>query len=626
MRSPLEIWHRSRQEFQNLRLLLTSPFINASITNFNHQLLPEPRWLATTPFAGTIRSLADRILQHRFPIFATEIDAGPDIEWRRDYVSNKTTGLAYFRLIPYLDFERAGDHKWIWELNRHQHLVVLAQAFLLCGEREYLYEIESELKSWIAQNPYQRGINWASALEVAFRATSWLWVLHLAGEELSLNTRRQLVGQVYLHGLHLANNLSFYFSPNTHLLGESVALHAIAVLLPGLPGASKWKLKADRVIEQQMQSQVQSDGSHFEQSTYYHVYALDMFLFHAAVSNVSAAYKAKLALMAGYLDSLLGPDRCLPFFGDDDGGRWFHPYGDRSIFGRATLAAANCYFGEKRWAACEPDYWEQACWWFPSLPGTGAATTPPRSQLFREAGTAILISDSTKIVVDCGAFGRGSGGHSHADTLSLTITQAEQEILIDPGTFTYVGDLRQRNAFRGTAAHSTLRVDARDQADPVNPFRWENPPAVSTHRWSTTDTEDILDAECTYRGIRHRRYVHLVKPHALLIVDVVNGSPGEHLVEQFWHLASEQYISLFRFPLRVEQSPGRRSRCFGQQEPAPVLVARRHATLPVIMPAAVRLSESAEIDITLEDGGVRFRIAIAPQNREIIVNCPSNLR
>jgi hypothetical protein len=118
----------------------------------------------------------------------------------------------------------------------------------------------------------------------------------------------------------------------------------------------------------------------------------------------------------------------------------------------------------------------------------------------------------------------------------------------------------------------------------------------------------------------------LVKPHALLIVDVVNGSPGEHLVEQFWHLAAEQYISLFRFPLRVEQSPGRRSRCFGQQEPAPVLVARRHATLPVIMPAAVRLSESAEIDITLEDGGVRFRIAIAPENREIIVNCPSNLR
>jgi hypothetical protein len=33
--------------------------------------------------------------------------------------------------IPFLDFAAVGDHKVIWELNRHQHLVTLAKAQLL---------------------------------------------------------------------------------------------------------------------------------------------------------------------------------------------------------------------------------------------------------------------------------------------------------------------------------------------------------------------------------------------------------------------------------------------------------------------------------------------------------------
>jgi hypothetical protein len=626
MRSPLEIWHRSKQELWNFGLLTASPSINSAGIHFNAQVLPKPRWLATTRFANTVRALADRILQHRFPLFAVEIATGPEIEWRRDYVNENITGLSYFRLIRYLDLERTGDHKWIWELNRHQHLVVLAQAFLLFGAREYVEEIERELDSWIAQNPFQRGINWASALEVAFRATSWLWILHLTGPELSTSMRHRLVAELYRHALHLENNLSFYFSPNTHLLGEAVALHAIAVLLPDLPGASKWNRKAAAVVEQQMDRQVRHDGSHFEQSTYYHVYALDMFLFHAALRNVSDAYKTNLARMADYLDALLGPDRRLPFFGDDDGGRWFHPFGDRSAFGRATLATGNSCFGEKRWAAAESDYWEQACWWFPSLPGDGTAVAREQSQLFADAGAAILRSHTAKIVVDCGPFGRGSGGHSHADTLSLTVTVDGREILIDSGTFTYVADPEQRNAFRGTAAHSTVRIDTADQADSVNPFRWTNPPAVSIRNWRTSDAEDILEAECAYRGFRHSRYVHFVKPCALLVVDTVNGAPGEHLLEQFWHLASEECIKFFRFPAPIEQTIGWRSRCFGQREPGPVLVARRHSKLPAILPAAIRLTESADIDIVLEKGSVRFRVTITSENREIIVNYASDLR
>src|SRR5438093_7219010 len=114
-------------------------------------------------------------------MLGVEIETGPTIEWRRDYINKVDSGTGYFRLIPYLDFARVGDHKMIWELNRHQHLTLLAQAFLLTGAKEFFAEIKNQWESWIASNPYQRGINWASALEVAFRALSWSWVYHLAG-------------------------------------------------------------------------------------------------------------------------------------------------------------------------------------------------------------------------------------------------------------------------------------------------------------------------------------------------------------------------------------------------------------------------------------------------------------
>ena len=57
-------------------------------------------------------------------------------------------------------------------------------------------------------------------------------------------------------------------------------------------------------------------------------------------------------------------------------------------------------------------------------------------------------------------------GHSHADTLSLVLRQGQEQILIDPGTYTYVADPLWRDRFRGTAAHNTVRIDGLDQGIP----------------------------------------------------------------------------------------------------------------------------------------------------------------
>ena len=595
MRSPQEIRFRLRQESANFRYAVLPPRLSVDPPG-RFPALPDPvevaRSLAAAPFAADCLRIANEILAHRFPLLGTTLDTGPEIRWRRDYASGIETPPLYFRRVPYLDVTRAGDHKNIWELNRHQHLVLLAQAYLFSGRDEFVTEIVRELNSWFEQNPFQRGINWASALEVAFRALSWIWIWHFVSDRFDPPFCRQFFEGLYHHGLHLEVNLSYYFSPNTHLLGEAVALHALGTLFPQFPTAARWRETGARVVRAELDNQVLADGCHFERSTYYHVYALDMFLFHAILRGRSAGnngdpalddvYREKLARMARFLDAVLGPSGILPFIGDDDGGRFFHPYGPRSRFGLATLATCGIVRDPSALA-------EQAVWWLKSPPLALVQSAPRESVCFPDSGLVIMTAGKLQLIVDAGPFGPGSAGHSHADTLSVVLRRGNEQILIDPGTYTYVGDPAWRDRFRGTAAHNTIRIDGMDQAVPRGPFGWQTRPKVELLKWETSAAQDTLIAACSYAGFRHQRKVVLRKmEQQVLITDDIEGPPGKHRLEQFWHFGET-----VRDPQSlVTIDPADQSRldeggdygwispALAAKTPAPVLSVTRQTTLP----------------------------------------------
>jgi hypothetical protein len=542
MRSRAEISFRLRQEAANAWLLLRSPSLAAA----SHEIrpkLPDPALIAerlrNSAYAREVERLAGEIRSHDFPILGIRIQTGKEIRWRRDYALGIETGTEYFRRVPYLDLRRAGDHKRIWELSRHQHLVLLAQAWLLTGREDFYREVVVQLEGWMEQNPFQRGINWASALEVGFRALSWIWIYHFAGHRMEPAFRGRFLTGLYRHGLHLERNLSIYFSRNTHLLGEALALHALGALFPSFPEAGRWAKIGAGLMEREMEFQVRPDGAHFEQSTYYHVYAFDMFLLHAILGEPPEAYLRALDRMAEYLDALQGRARTIPLMGDDDGGRLFHPYGERSGFGRASLATA-ALFRNRPYAWAAEDLPVQAVWWL----GERALDSPPsppagaeHSRLFPDAGLAVLSAGSVQIGVDAGPMGFQRAGHGHSDALSIVARDGETDLLIDPGTYTYVSEPEWRGRFRGSAAHNTMRPDRLDQAVPRHPFGWVQQPQVRVLEWSSTPAEDSVKAVCRYAGsaFTHTRHVRFEKPDRIWIQDEMDGPPGEHLVEQFWH-------------------------------------------------------------------------------------------
>jgi hypothetical protein len=211
-----------------------------------------------------------------------------------------------------------------------------------------------------------------------------------------------------------------------------------------------------------------------------------------------------------------------------------------------------------------------------------------------------------QLVIDAGPHGSLSGGHGHADALSVHLSAEGHELLLDPGTCCYVSEDNSRNEFRGTAAHNTLRIANSDQAKPESPFSWEAFVDTKVESWITgTSFEFFKGLHTGYarlpQPVLHRRWVFHMKSQFWLVRDVALGE-GEQPVDLFWHVAPgflPRYEGsgsiLFedaagsRFALLIDDRSGWTVRLedgwwspvYGKKEPAPVVHFQRESVLPV---------------------------------------------
>ena len=557
---------------------------------------------------------AEQICAHRFDLLGySGLDYGKEIDWSLDRVHGKRAPRKPFYKIHYLEFAECGDVKVTWELNRHQHFLTLAKAYRITSEQKFADEIFAQWDHWHRENRYPYGVNWASSLEYAFRSLSWLWTYYLLGDAAAQRSqfREQFLRSLSVHGRAMERYLSTYFSPNTHLLGEAVALFFIGVLCPELPSAGRWKDLGWEIILQEAKRQVRADGLHFEQSLYYHVYAIDYFL-HArilAARNgiaIPAEYDATVERMLSAL-AVLGRTGAVPRIGDDDGGRLFDGQRNRDEHMLDPLAAGAILYERGDFKALAGGLREETLW----LLGPNAAREfdgitkqAPRenSVAFADAGLYVMNDATRQIVIDAGPLGAGSGGHGHADALSICVSDQNGSLLIDSGTLEYVGDGQERDQFRGASAHSTLTLDGVSQPEPRGPFAWSHHPKSDAERWITGEHFDffagsIQSSEMVGSPPMHRRYVFALKQGFWLVRDVVVGT-GEHQLDAYWHAAPEytpadgsRFVSGKGNVLDVITPKGSKwservieagscSPVYGQAQSAPVLHFSTVASLP----------------------------------------------
>jgi hypothetical protein len=248
----------------------------------------------------------------------------------------------------------------------------------------------------------------------------------------------------------------------------------------------------------------------------------------------------------------------------------------------------------------------------PSAAGRAAAVESVR---FPDSGLIVMAARDIQLIADTGSFGPGRAGHSHADTLSVVLRQDREEILIDPGTYTYVADPVWRDRFRGTAAHNTVRIDGLDQAIPAGAFAWQSRPDVEVLEWKNSPIEDVLVAVCSYAGFRHRRKIVFNKSALwIVILDLLEGpsdQAGEHRIEQFWHFGAEvrqplphcfqvgaKALVAFEACVAPRLSEGEDygwvSPALGLKFPAPVVCVEQQVALPASLATLIDLSGKAQ--------------------------------
>jgi uncharacterized heparinase superfamily protein len=497
--------------------------------------------------------LADTIVRGEYELLGysgLRFASAPEdtIDWQLDPVSGRRSPRVFWADVPYLD-PACGDHKVIWELNRHQHWLQLGRAAWLSGDRRFRTALVRELESWMAANPPLVGINWSSALEIAFRTLSWTWAAELFADDAGSDDTPWLVD--LLLGLdrqlrHLERNLSWYFSPNTHLLGEALALYVCGQVWPELRRSPRWIALGRGILIQQTGTQVLPDGVHAERSPHYHRYALDFYLMALSVAGLCGdralvdAVDPVARRMTAALGAFADARGHMPLIGDDDGGELAPVAGRAPYDAAATLAWADALL-ERR--GPRPDAPEAALWLTATTrlhaESRASVAIPPRSVVLASSGYHISRLGRSVVVFDAGAHGFLNGGHAHADALSVTITVGGVPLAVDPGTGTYTMDRVARDRFRATAAHNTLVLDGRSQSEPAGPFKWRTQAAArSTHGVLNPEFDYFEGDTDAYAPAVHERRVLALGDDRWIIADRVLGG-GRHDAAVHWHLAPE---------------------------------------------------------------------------------------
>ncbi len=548
--------------------------------------VPEPHaaaaasWVHASPHIDPAPYVAraERIAAGWLDVLALrEVDIGSPPRWNRDPKSGIEAPLAFGKLLDYRDPDLVGDIKYLWEPNRHAHLVTLAQAFRLTGNETHFVTLKEHLESWFVACPYGRGPNWSSSLEVAIRLANWAVAWQLLGEEIldaHPEFRDRWLASVYRHAQFVRGWLSGHSSANNHLIGEAAGLFLAGLAWPRWRAAQKWRAAGKRLLEREALAQNAPDGVNREQALWYQQFVLDMLMLCLLAGKAngqwfSPDYEARIEAMLDFIASVMDAGGNVPMIGDADDGMatGISPGGSpfRSLLGLGALLFGRGDFKLKAGGLDDRARWllgEGADAQFERL--DAERTRLPLRRTFPEGGYYVLGCEfetprEIRLVADAGPLGyRSIAAHGHADALSFTLSAGGRELLVDPGTYAYHTQERWRQYFRGTAAHNTLRIDGLDQSVQGGNFLWLRKARAGCSLWLSSALKDSFEG--WHDGylrledpVKHRRLIELDKAARRVRIDDQLEMEEAHEVELYFHCAESCRVDPVEGGFLIEQ-------------------------------------------------------------------------
>jgi hypothetical protein len=417
------------------------------------------------------------------------------------------------------------DLKYIWEPARFGWVYPLGRAYLLTGSEIYPATFWQHLEIFISENPPNRGLNWASAQEVALRLLALLFALGVFERSPETTPERvtKLAAAVEVHARRIPATLQYARAQNNnHLVSEALGLFAAAYALPEYRTAKSWHQIGRYWFNQALQGQIAADGTYTQHSMNYH-----RLMLHAALQaqlfgmDFAPETKERLASAARWLLAQVDPiSGRAPNLGSNDGAHILPlAAGGFSDYRPVAQAASRAFLGEP---AFSPGPWDELGLWL------GQELEPVRQmQPFPSSPAVQRLGDAGSWAsLRCARF---DGRPSHADQLHVELWWRGENLALDAGTYRYTASQPWDNALARTIVHNTVEIDEQDQMRRAGRFLWLDWAQAEVITPSPDAEGKVLSAQhdgYARLGVLHRRTLEHSGSGHWKITDHLLPAPG----------------------------------------------------------------------------------------------------
>jgi hypothetical protein len=520
-------------------------------------------WILNNEKSDIIK-IANQILDNKFDIFNQKKVLLNPIPWHTDINSGYIWEKGKFYLdYKQVDLSNNADVKYPRELSRSHFLLYLSQAYLLTKQEKYAEKVISIIENWIDENPLMRSINWGCTMDVAIRGINYLYAIRLIEGSKHLNSEflKKFSVSTFGHSWFIYNNQEYNFENNANHYDSNI----VSLLIYGklFSNSSFGKKIYNHALEEyyhEVRQQILPSGVIYEKSINYGRLVCEMFTHaysflksHNVFIPNDITYRIKSSIE--YIYHYTMPNGLSPIIGDLDDARWlpFTPI-DRLNHTHLLSVGAALFKDEvlksKSMGYISDVFFHNNKLIKEDFDNIDSFSEIETSKDFSDAGYYIMRTPNVYLFINNAGLSKYQdinnkkyfGSHTHADLLSFDLSYKDKNIIVDPGSYCYTSNPREKNLFRSTEMHNTLTVDKRNQLEISDEqlFGFESYISPNNLQWKSTDEIDHFIGEHNGyeridKGIIHRREIQLNKrTDSILIQDEVKGL-GVHDINLYFH-------------------------------------------------------------------------------------------
>ena len=429
------------------------------------------------------------------------------------------------------------DSEWVFAFNRMRYWICLGQAYAHSGDERYARTFASQLCHWIRtvrRDDPACAKAWRS-IEAGLRMEYWTKAMQYFSDSPAITDE---VMTCYLtsvadHAEFLSSVWGSYHLMSNWGVLENHGLFLASLALEDSELSRRYTAEALRRLALEIDIQVYDDGMQWEQSPMYHnevthCYLDVVLLSHRLGLKLPPIIEEKTHLMSSRRPRLA--ERRWHSADDGDSDR---------IDQRDIITKAAYIFSDRQLKAAGYEHLDFDSVWDLGFEAIEAYDRLARSEkpqglcVLGESGNAFYHHNGLYVRFHCGTLG---AGHGHSDKLHLDLFANGEDILIDPGRYTYV-DKPERYEFKDSTAHNTTTVDNLNFT--ICTDSWECSKLSAPIGFKAVEKRALVALQGSHQGyldrnVLPRRTITILSERLILVSDVFIAQ-GEHSYQSHWH-------------------------------------------------------------------------------------------